>query len=293
MSHTILVTGAAGTVGTEVVKSLINRGVTVRAGVHSLIKGERLRQLNPEVQLVEIDYSKPDTLRVALTGAERLFLLTPATADQVAIGKLLIDVAKEIGIHQIVKLSALEAAADAPIQLGRMHREVEEYLAQSGVPYALLRPTNFMQNFATRNCETIRDAGRLPLPLSDGRVAFIDVRDIADAAAAILCAPISEHNGNAYRLTGPEALSGEQVAAAFTEAIGHAVTYEPILEDDFRQQMAAAPQWRVDSLLELFGTYRAGHAAQTTSDVAHLTGCEPRTIQQFAHDYRHQFQPAG
>jgi len=290
MSHTILVTGAAGTVGTEVVKSLINRGVTVRAGVHSIIKGDRLKRLNPTLQMVEIDYSKPETLRVALTGVERLFLLTPATADQVTIGKHLIDAAKEIGIKQIVKLSAAEAAAEAPIEIGRMHREVEQYLQQSGVPAVLLRPTNYMQNFATRNYETIRDEGRLPLPLSDGKVAFIDVRDIADAAATILCAPIEEHTGKAYHLTGPEVLSGAQVAAALSEAVGGLVTYVPILEEDFRQQMASAPKWRVDSLLELYGTYRAGHAAQTTADVVHLTGHEPHTIQQFAHDYRHQFQ---
>ena len=292
MSHTILVTGAAGAVGTEVVKALINRGVTVRAGVHSIIKGDRLKQLNPNVQLVEIDFHKPETLHVALTGIERLFLITPGTADQVALGEQVVKAAKELDVQQIVKLSAAGADAKPGIQIGRMHREVEHYLEKSAVPFALLRPNGYMQNFATANCESIRDEGQLPLPLSDGRVSFIDVRDIADAAAAILCAPIPEYNGKAYHLTGPEALSGEQVAAALSEATGRPVAYVPILEDDFRQQMKGAPEWLTDALLELYGLYRAGHAAQVTHDVQHLTGHAPRTIQQFAHDYRHQFELA-
>ena len=292
MSHTILVTGAAGTVGTEVVKALINRGVTVRAGVHSIIKGDRLKQLNPEVQLVEIDYHKPETLHVALTGVERLFLITPGTADQVALGEQVIEAAKKFGVQQIVKLSAAGADAAPGIQIGRMHREVERYLEKSDLPFALLRPNAYMQNFATANGESIRDAGQLPLPLSDGQVSFIDVRDIADAAAAILCAPIPAHHGKAYHLTGPEALSGEQVATALSEAAGRPVAYVPLPEEDFRQQMRDAPKWLTDAMLELYGTMRAGHAAPVTHDVQHLTGHAPRTIQQFAHDYRHQFEPA-
>ncbi|MCB2407259.1 SDR family oxidoreductase [Hymenobacter lucidus] len=290
MSTTILVTGATGTVGTELIKALSNRGLTVRAGVHSIIKGDRLRQLNPDVQLVEIDYSKPETLHVALTGVDRLFLLTPFSEDQVAIGKRVIDAARQAGVQHIVRLSVAGADAEPGIQLGRWHREVEQYLEQSGVPYTILRPGSFMQNFANYNADAICHEGKLYMPLGEGKVSYIDVRDIAATAAHILSADTHAHQDKIYDLSGPQALSTAEVAAAIGQATGQPVTYVDVPEEAARQAMGQAPAWMSDAMMELYRISKAGYTAGTTTTVEEITGCAPRTIEQFAHDYSNRFK---
>ncbi|MBC6610559.1 NmrA family NAD(P)-binding protein [Hymenobacter sp. BT507] len=291
MASTILVTGATGTIGTELVKALTNRGVTVRAGVHSIIKGDRLKHLNPDVQLVEIDYHNPETLAVALTGVERVFLLPPPTPDQVELARLLLAAARQAGIRQLVQLSAAGAGRDSQIEIDQRHREIEQLVAASGLPYAVLRPEGFMQNFVHQHCATIRDEGKFYLPLSDAQVAYIDVRDIAAAAATLLTTDPAAYAGQAYHLTGPAALTGQQVAEALSQATGQEVRYVPVSEDDARAAMQELPAERVDELLALYADYRAGHAATVSNEVQALTGHAPHTIQQFANDYKAQFQP--
>lgn len=294
MSHTILVTGATGTVGSEVVKALANCGVTVRAGVHSLVKGERLKKLNPEVQLVELDFDRPQTLAVAFTGVEKVFLLTPFTEQQVAEAKRLIDAARTAGVRHIVKLSAAGAEQEPGIQLGRWHREVEHYLEQSGLAYTLLRPTAFMQNFTQYYSAPIRQEGRFYMPLGDGKVSYVDARDIASVAATVLTDESEQHYGKAYTLTGPEAVGGNEAAQALSEATGRPVQYVDVPEDAARQAMLAShmPTWMTDALLELHAISKAGYAAGTTTTVQDITGRPPHTFQQFAHDCRQQFMPA-
>ncbi|WP_185281195.1 SDR family oxidoreductase [Hymenobacter sp. NBH84] len=291
MASTILVTGATGTIGTELVKALANRGVTVRAGVHSIIKGDRLKHLNPDVQLVEIDYHKPETLAVALTGAERVFLLPPPTSDQVELARLFIDAAQKAGVRQLVQLSAAGAGRDAQIEIDRRHHEIEQLVAASGLTYATLRPEGFMQNFVEQHCATIRDEGKFYMPLAEAQVAYIDVRDIAAAAATLLTSDPATHAGQAYHLTGPAALTGQQVAEALSQGTGREVTYVPVSEEDARTAMQELPAERVKELLALYADYRAGHAATVTDEVASLAGHAPHTIQQFANDYKAQFQP--
>jgi uncharacterized protein YbjT (DUF2867 family) len=293
MSHTILVTGATGTVGSELVLALANRGVTVRAGVHSIIKGDRFSHITSGVQLVEMDFHKPSTLRVALTGVGRVFMVTPFTEDQVAISKQFIDIAQQAGVQQIVRLSAAGAEAEPGIQLGRWHREVEQYLEQSGIAYTILRPSSFMQNFVEQYSDSIRHEGKFYLPLGEGKVSYIDIRDIAAVAATILTAEIQQHNGRAYTLTGPAALSGQEVADAISRATGRSVQYVDVPEAAARQAMAQLPAWMTDALLELHAISKAGYAAGISTAVQDITGHPPHTIDQFAHDCRYHFQLAG
>jgi uncharacterized protein YbjT (DUF2867 family) len=292
MSHPILVTGATGTVGSELVLALENRDLTVRAGVHSIIKGDRLRHLNPDLQLVEIDYARPATLHVALTGVDRVFLITPFTQDQVALARQFIEAAKQAGVQQIVRLSAAGADAEPGIQLGRWHRETEQYLEQSGLSYTILRPSSFMQNFIHYNGSTISEEGKFYLPLDEAPVSYVDVRDIAAVAATILTTDPAKHHGQAYTLTGPEALSGQAIATALTQATKRPVSYIPVSEEAARQAMGQAPDWMTDAMLELYSVARAGHAATLTPTIEQLIGRPPYTFEQFAQDYRHCFESA-
>src|SRR5688572_549197 len=184
MEETILITGATGTVGNQVVKKLSNLDVKVRAGVHSLIKGENLKF--PNVEVCELKFHKPESLKAVFTGVDRVFMITPMTEDQVEIGKSLIDAAKAAGVKHVVKLSAAGAELEHTIQLGRWHREVEKYLEESGLNYTILRPASFMQNFVDYYGNSIRKENKIYLPLGNGKVSFIDARDIADVAACVL-----------------------------------------------------------------------------------------------------------
>lgn len=291
MSETILITGATGTVGTEVVKALATTENRVRAGVHSVIKGDRFK-IFPEVETVEIDFNRPESLKVAFTGVTKVFQITPFTPEQVSIGKQLIDAAKEVGVKQVVRLSASGANAEPGIQMGRWHREVEIYLENSGIPYTILRPTSFMQNFINYQGHSIQQEGKIYQPLGEGQAAYIDVRDIAGVARVVLTEP--GHTGQAYELTGPEALSVTEVAAILSAATGRTISYVDVPEEAARQAMRSLhlPDWMIDGMMELNGIIKAGYAAHITNTVQQLTGQSPRTFAEFARDYAASFAPA-
>ncbi|OGX90986.1 SDR family oxidoreductase [Hymenobacter coccineus] len=295
MSEIILVTGATGTVGAEVVQALAGRGLTVRAGVHSAEKGDSLRQRNPLVELVELDYARPDTVRAAFAGADRVFLLTPFSEDKVAVGQRLVDAAQQAGVRHVVCLSG--AGADAPdeaqarVRISRWHRAVEEYLEQSGLLYTLLRPSGFLQNLAKYNAEAVRREGKLLLSMGDGRVSFIDARDIAAVAALVLTAPVAAHQGRAYLLTGPAAVGGQDIAAALGAATGRPVSYVDVPGAVAAQALAQAPAWMRESMRELQRLYKSGAAAGVSPTVEQLTQHPPRSLTQFAQDYQQAFLP--
>jgi uncharacterized protein YbjT (DUF2867 family) len=150
-----------------------------------------------------------------------------------------------------------------------------------------------MQNFVEQYGDSIRGESKFHLPLGEGKIAYIDVRDIAAVAAAILTADISQHHGQAYTLTGPAALTGQEVAEAIGQACGRPISYVDIPEEAARQAMAQLPAWMSDALLELNAMGKAGYAATTTTAVQDLTGHPPHTIEQFARDNSHRFQAAS
>ncbi|WP_026461612.1 SDR family oxidoreductase [Adhaeribacter aquaticus] len=290
MKDTILVTGATGTVGSEVVKALSGEDVNVRAGVHSLIKGDPLKAF-PNVDLVHLEFENPELLKVAFTGVTKVFLVTPFTQNQQEVAKKMIDAAREAGVKQIVRLSAAGADAQPGIQLGRWHREVEEYLEQAGISFTILRPASFMQNFVHYSGETIRNNNGVYMPLGLGKVGYIDVRDIAAVARIVLTQ--SGHENKIYELTGPAAISVNDVAHAFTQATDRLITYVDVPEEAAAVAMRQhhMPEWMVQAMLELYSICKAGYAAQVTNTVAEITGTPPRSIDEFAQDYAEALIP--
>lgn len=281
MASTILVTGATGTIGSEVVKALAEKpGVTVRVAVRSAAKAEKL--LGPNVVPVDFDYEKPETLAAAVKGADRVFLLTPFTENQVELGKLLIDAAKAAGVKHIVKLSAVGAEIEPGIQLGRWHRAIEKHIEASGVAYTFLRPANFMDNFI--HYYPPAGDGNIYLPLGTGAVSYIDSRDIAAVAAAVLTG--EGHQGKAYVLTGPAALTTAEAASAIGAASGRDIHYVDVPEAAASKAMLdmQMPGWMVEAMMELHGICKAGYASEVSPLVEQLTGRAPRTFADFARD---------
>jgi len=282
----ILVTGATGHIGSELVRLLADQGEPARALVHSPDKVAAIQRLGLETALG--DYEQPDTLDVAMKGCDQLFLLSPPTPRQPQQEQHVIDSARRAGVEHVLKQSVPWAGPDAPLVFSRWHGQVEQHLAQSGLAYTLLRPSSFMQNFLM-SAQQVADQGVLYGMFGEGRVAFIDARDIAAAAAELLTNP--GHQGASYTLTGPEALSAAEVAERLSAATGRQVRSVDLGPDDYRRALAGAgmPGWLVDGVVESNTMLAAGHAATVTNEVARLTGRPPRTFAQFAADHRVAF----
>jgi uncharacterized protein YbjT (DUF2867 family) len=282
----ILVTGATGHVGSELVRLLAEQGAPARALVHSPDKAVPIQHLGLETALG--DYEQPDTLDVAMKGCDQLFLLSPPSPRQPQQEQHVIDAARRAGVEHVVKQSVPWAGPDAPLVFCRWHGQVEQHLAQSGLAYTLLRPSSFMQNFLM-SAQQVADQGVLYGMFGEGRVAFIDARDIAVVAAELLTNP--GHQGASYSPTGPEALSAAEVAERLSAATGRQVRSVDLGPDGYRQALAGAgmPGWLVDGVVESNTMLAAGHAATVTNEVARLTGRPPRAFAQFAADHQAAF----
>jgi len=282
MPTTILVTGATGTIGSQVISHLADKqDVVVRAGVRSADKADKLKAGN--VTPVDFDYEKPETLAAACKGADKLFLLTPFVENQVELGTRLVDAAKAAGVKHIVKLSAMGADQEPGIQLGRWHRAIEKHIEASGLGWTFLRPNNFMDNFV--GYYPPDKEGTIYLPWGDGACSFIDARDVGAVAAAVLTS--SGHERKAYVPTGPDAFTIAQAASAISEVTGRTIKYVDVPESAAKKAMLdmGIPEWMAVAMNELHAVDKAGYATEVTSDVKTLTGKAPRSFLDFARDH--------
>ncbi|WP_276497860.1 SDR family oxidoreductase [Pontibacter litorisediminis] len=290
MHTTILVTGATGTVGREVVKqlSMLSGEIRVRAGVHSIIKGENLKRL-PGVEIVEIDFEEPDSLHAAFTHVDKVFLITPFAADQIQMAKTLVDEAKKAGVRHIVKLSVIGADATPGLELGRWHREIEKYIEDSGIKYTFLRPTSFMQNYISYSADSIKHEGKFYGATGDGKVGYVDARDIA--AVGVEALTKDEHIGKAYDITGGEALSNYEVAQLLGEVTGKRVDYIDVPDAAAKKGMTdhGVPDFMADAMIEVYREYREGKGSETTDTVERVAGRKPHTMRQFLQDHKDCF----
>ncbi|MBV8860045.1 MAG: SDR family oxidoreductase [Acidobacteria bacterium] len=284
----ILITGATGTTGREVVAELRRLGARdVRALVRDPARADFIREAGFEA--VAGDFEKPETLGPALEGVERALLLTPPTPDTVTHQREFILAAAAAGVRHVVKLSAVGADADAPEGFGKWHGQSENLLKSSGLKWTILRPNFFMQNLLGQAGQ-IASTGSIFQPVGDARASFIDARDIAAVAARTLTE--DGHEGQTYVLTGPEALSYHEVAAKLSEATGRSINYVPISPEQFRAGALGAglPEWLVSALERLNEIFAAGHAAGVTDAVRRVGQTEPTPFDQFARDHAAAFK---
>ena len=287
---TILVTGAAGTVGGEVVRQLSTKGqFIIRAAARSA-NNPTLKDLK-SVEIVELDYNKPETLATAFKDVNKLFLLTPFQSDMLDLTSNLVNAAKKSGVKYIIKQSVMGADAEPGITPGRLHRQAEKIIEESGIPFSFLRPNFFMQNFVNFYSPMIKSQGALYAPAGDGKVSFVDVRDIAAVAVQALISD-NQHKGKAYTITGPEVLSYGQTAEILSRELGKGIKYVNIPDEDARKGMKdmGMDDWSANSLMELFDITRKGYASDITSVVEEFTGRKPISFSQFVKDYAQAFR---
>lgn len=299
---TILVTGATGTVGSEVVKQLSSilpssSRYNIRAAAHSQNKTDSLKQFgNNRVETADLDYTKPETVARALNKVDKLFLQTLPMSDVTDIITNLVKEAKKNYVKHIVKLSAMGADSEPGSTILRLHGKEEEIIRESGIPYTFLRPAAFMQNFITQFGYTIRIQNAFYVPAGDAKMSFVDARDVANIASTILAnndnGGSQKHVNKAYDITGSDALSYSQAAEILSNEIGKKISYRDVTEEDARKEMKrlGAEDWFIDVMLELFRITRAGYGSQTTTAVEHLIGRKPMSFSQFAKDYAGAFK---
>jgi uncharacterized protein YbjT (DUF2867 family) len=283
----ILVTGATGKNGVEIIRRLSGRKERVRAMVHrqnDILRGTP----NVELEYVQADFDDPASLRKILSGVQRAFLVTNSSEHVEERQLRFVALAREAGVKHIVYLSQLHAASDSSLRFLRYHAAVEKALRTSGMSYTHLRPNLYMQGLLMIG-RTIATEGRFFAPASGARVSVVDVRDIAAVAVAALTK--SGHEGKTYDITGPEALTHAEMAAQLSEALDRPVAFVDLPEQEFREALRGfhMPDWQADGLVEDYAHYRRGEASNISSAVREVTGESPRPFRAFAHDYKSAF----
>ena len=282
----VLVTGATGTVGSEVVKQLSAAGIAVRAAVHTPEKKDKVK--GKGVETVRFDYENVQTIREALKGIEKLYLLTPVTQNMVDLVRSVVGEAKSAGIRHIVRQSAFGSQGEETL-LQRLHFAAEEAIEASGIPCTILRPNFFMQNYLTYPAID----GAYYLPLGTARISVVDVRDIA--AVAVEALREKGHEGHIYPITGPEAITAEEAVALIAKASRGHFRYVDTPPEVARKAMIAGgiPEWLTDALLELYAYARGGKMAEVRNTVEQVTGRKPHTFARFSKDYVRRFKGAA
>jgi uncharacterized protein YbjT (DUF2867 family) len=280
----ILITGASGNIGGEVLKQAAAAKLEVRA---AYLSADKAKTAPAGVVTALMDYTKPETIRAALEGIEKAFLVGPPAPNVAELEAGFIKEAKQSGVKHLVKLSAL--GGRKAIFPG-LHRDSEEKIEASGIPFTFLRPNGFMQNFINYNAGTIKGQNAFYATQGNGAISHVDIRDVASVAVKVLSS--IGHEGRAYSLTGPEALTNPQVAEKLSQAIGRSIRYVDLSPDDFKKSLLAAgvPEWSADALIDLQRLYRESGADVVTPTVEQITGHKAMFFDDFARDYRFAFQ---
>ncbi len=279
----ILVTGATGRVGRELVRLLLREGVAVRAATRHPARAREL--FGDSVEVVELNYWHTETYDAALTWADRLFLVPPPFTPRAheAIGPLL-DWAVSTRVRHVVLLSGMAVPDDPELDL----RRTELHVMAQETEHTILRPNLYMQNvrpgFISR--QAARDDQVIRLAAGEGQVSLVDVRDVAEVAARVLTG--DEGFGLELTLTGPEALSMAEAVRRLEREAGWSLRYRAVDDEAFRLILLEEGwgQGEAEVILELFRAIREGRRAPVHPDLPEFLGRPPRTFRDFAREIR-------
>jgi uncharacterized protein YbjT (DUF2867 family) len=285
----ILITGATGTVGRELCKQLSKAGLRYRALTRSIEEAERLKKLNG-CETVIADFNDPGSLRSALQDIKHAFLLTNSSAVAEQLQSGFVDAARYVGLEHIVKQSQYKASIDSPVRFLRYHAAVEQKIRNADIKFTFLRPNLFMQGLLGFK-DSIIQKGTFFGTLGDAMVSLIDIRDIAGIAVEVLQGV--DHYNKTYDLTGPEALTHDEIATHLSGAFGRPVTYMDVSDDEMLEMLlhAGFPEWQAHGLIEDYAHYGRGEAETVTNTVEQVTGRPPYRFEDFARDYADAFYP--
>ena len=275
----VLVLGATGTVGRELVRQLAAGGASVRALVRDRGRARGvLGRLAVEYALG--DLAEPETVQRAARGCAQLFLLTPDGPRQVEQATGAAQAAAEAGVAHIVSLSSSDSARDAPFAWAQAHYAIEEHVESLGVHYTHLRPHYFMTNLLDA-LQVELGSLVLRVPMGRGRISAVDVRDIAACAAAVLA---GEPLGRPAVLTGGESFTLAEAAAVLAEHSGIPIRHDDEDPPQHLESMLARGVERAEaeSVSLLYELGRSGYLDRVTGEVEAISGRPPRRLGEFA-----------
>jgi uncharacterized protein YbjT (DUF2867 family) len=272
----IVIFGATGTIGTPLVNALLAKGETLRAVTSDPAKTKTLQAQGCEVAVA--DFDDPAALEQACAGADKAFLVTPAHPDMRRWKANAIDAAKAAGVGHMVMSTGLGANPKARLTFGRWHSDSQEHLKVSGMDWTLLQPTYFMQNLLWQAASI---ASGKYLDELGGPVSWVDARDIADLAALTLTG--NGHAGKAYGVTGPEALSGPDIAGLLGKVSGREITCQTVSNTDARNAMVASGMTPeiADAMVELSTLGPKGYLAGVETTIPDVLGQPGRRFSDF------------
>lgn len=281
----LLITGATGNVGSELVRQLSEKGIQYRVLVRATDKPYSF----PEgVEVIKGDLADEAGIQKALQGIEKVFLLTNSSEQAEQLQSSFVDIARNSGVQHIVKLSQLHARPGSPVRFLRYHAAVEQRIKDSGMTYTFLRPNLYMQGLLGFR-ELIARLGKFYAAIGDARISLVDIRDIAAVAAAALLD--KRHENRTYDITGPQSLTHKELAAILSIAIARPVQFEDVAPGQMQQFLLAAgfPLWQAEGLIEDYAHYARGEAAAVSNTVQEVTGRAARGFKRFAEDYVQAF----
>ena len=272
----LAVTGASGNVGGVAARLLSERGLPLRLLANTPSRASKL----PGAHAVQCSYEDTPASREALSGVDILFMVsTPESEDRLDKHLAFVDAAAASGVRHIVYLSFMNAAPDATFTLARTHFHTEERIKASGMTYTFLRD-NFYADFFV---ELPDEEGRILGPAGDGRVGLVAREDAGRVAAGILADP-GRYENQTLDVTGPEALTLEEIAAILTRVQGHPVTYvrETVEEAYESRKKWPAAQWEYDSWVSTYTSIARGEMDVVSTTVRDVTGRDPLTFEEVA-----------
>jgi uncharacterized protein YbjT (DUF2867 family) len=273
----ILISGATGNVGGELLRQLRAEGTAVRALTRDAAKAA----LPADVEVVEGDFAAPQSLAKALSGVEAVFLMMSGHEAEV------VREAAEAGVRRIVLLSTTAVQSRPDSLIGRVHRQAELAVEGSGLEWTFLRPGQFASNTRAWSSQIAAgDVVRTPFP----RVALPAIHPGDIAAVARTALTRDGHAGAAYELTGPEPVTPVEQVAAIGRAIGRELRHEEITAEQAGQQMSAyMPAEIVDASLEFLGSPTESET-RALPTVEQVTGRPARSFEQWARDHADLFR---
>jgi len=277
----ILITGATGKTGSATAKSLGEKGETFRALIRNEEKKEGLESLGGEVVIGSIENT--EVVNQSMQGVKTVLVLLPNSESQLALEKQLVDSAKQAGVERIVKMSSIEATPDATSPIPKLHLESEEYIKQSGLAWTMIKPNFYMQNLLA-SAGTIKEQGKIFLPMGDGKTGMIDTTDVGKVLAKVLSE--DGHESMNHEITGPEILSFYEVAEIFSQVLGKQVDYVDVPMDAYKETLGQflTNQWHLDAVIDLFKGIAEGGIEDKTDTFNELMGETPKSLSQFLAD---------
>ena len=273
----ILVIGGRSKIGSALIALLSARNQHVR-----ILARKRPDDLPAAVEFAVGDLASPDSLAAAMSGVEKVFLLSSPHRDAVTWHRNAIDAARGAGVRLLVRSSIIGASLESPAEFIAAHAVSDRYLEQSGLDYTIVRPNLFLQNIPESTIPSVDNTGSFYVNAGDACISMVDTRDVAAVAAVALTEP--GHAGASYDVTGAEALSYGDVADKLGRALGRKIAYASVPDEAVRAALLTLglDPWFANALVGLYQDYRRsgtnGYAAQVTDTVARLTKQPARTL---------------